>query len=131
MAAIDGEADAASAADREHLSGCSSCQQWVSDLEAMDGRLRRLTYPDVRRDLWPLLETRIREIDAKPDPLGRLWIVGALVFAWRALQLLIDLPLPALHPLVPIMAGAAALWLLAGDPLAVKTFAPELEKRGA
>jgi hypothetical protein len=31
---------------------------------------------------------------------------------------------------VPLAAVAAALWTLAGDPLAVKTFAPELQKRG-
>jgi anti-sigma factor RsiW len=130
MAAIDGEIDAASAADREHLSGCSSCQQWVSDLEAMDGRLRRLAYPDARVDLWAQVETGIREIGAKPDPIRRLWIIGSLVLAWRVLQLVIDLPLPALHPLVPFAAAVAALWQLAGDPLAVKTFAPELQKRG-
>ena len=130
MAALDGEVDEASAADREHLSGCSPCQRWVSDLEAMDGRLRRLAYPDARVDLWASVETRIREIDAKPDALRRLWIIGSLLLAWRVLQLLINLPLPALHPLVPFAAGAAALWQLAGDPLAVKTFAPELQKRG-
>jgi hypothetical protein len=130
MAALDGEIDAASTADHEHFSGCSSCLQWVSDLEAMDGRLRRLAYPDARVDLWAAVETRIRQIDAKPDALRRLQIIGSLVLAWRVLQLLIDLPLPALHPLVPFLAGAAALSQFAGEPLAVKTFAPELQKRG-
>jgi anti-sigma factor RsiW len=130
MAAIDGEIDAASTADREHLSSCSSCGQWVDDLEAMDGRLRRLVYPDARVDLWASVSTRIREIAATPDATGRLWVIGSLVLAWRVLQLVLDLPLPALHPLVPFAAGAAALWQLAGDPLAVKTFAPELQKRG-
>ena len=130
MAAIDGDIDAASAADREHLSGCSSCRQWVSDLEQMDGRLQRLAYPEARVDLWASLEPRIREIDATPNATRRLWIVGSLVLAWRALQLLVDLPLPALHPIVPLAAAAAALWPLAGDALAIKTFAPELQKRG-
>jgi len=130
MAATDGEVDAASAADRDHLTGCSSCQQWLSDLEAMDGRLRRLAYPDARVDLWASVETRIREIEEKPDALRRLRVIGSLLLAWRLLQLLIDLPLPALHPLVPFAALAAALWQLAGDPLAVRTFAPELQKRG-
>jgi hypothetical protein len=133
MAAIDGEIDAASAADREHLSGCSSCQQWVRDLEGMDERLRRLAYPDARVDLWASVGTRIREIHPRPDAnaTGRLWIIGSLLLAWRVLQLLIDLPLPALHPLVPLAAAVAALWQLAGDPFAVKTFASELQKRGA
>jgi anti-sigma factor RsiW len=131
MAALDGEIDAARAADREHLSGCSSCQQWVSDLEAMDGRLRRLAYPDARVNLWASVEAGIREVGAKPDATRRLWIIGSLVLAWRVLQLLIDLPLPALHPLVSFAAAAAALWQLTGDPLTVQTFAPELQKRGA
>lgn len=130
MAAIDGEIDAASAAGREHLSDCSTCQQWVSDLKAMDGRLRRLAYPDARVHLWASVETGIRKIGARPDPTRRLWIIGSLVLAWRVLQLLIDVPLPALHPLVPLAAAAAALWQLADDPLAVKTSALELQKRG-
>ena len=130
MAAIDGEIDVAPAADREHLSGCLSCRQWVSDLEAMDGRLQCLAYPDARADLWPAVEARVRQLDAKPAATRRLWIIGGLILAWRVLQLLIDLPLPALHPLVPFAAAAAALWQVAGDPLAVRTFAPELQKRG-
>jgi predicted anti-sigma-YlaC factor YlaD len=130
MAAIDGEIDTASTADREHLSSCSSCEQWVDDLEAMDGRLRRLVYPAARVDLWASVSAGIRELAEKPDATGRLWFIGSLVLAWRVLQLVIDLPLPALHPLVPFAAATAALWQLAGDPLAVKTFAPELQKRG-
>ena len=131
MAAIDGETDAALAADREHLSGCSSCQQWLIELQQMDTRLQRLAYPDAERDLWATLEPQIRQSDAQPNTTRRLWIIGALVLAWRVLQLWIELPLPALHPLVPIAAVVAALWHLAGDALAVKTFAPELQKRGA
>ena len=130
MAAIDPEADAASAADREHLSGCSSCQQWLTDLQRMDTRLQSLAYPDAPIDLWTSLQSQVRLGDATPDATHRLWALGALVLAWRVLQLWIDLPLPALHPLVPFAAVAAALRLLAGDSLAVRTFAPELQKRG-
>jgi hypothetical protein len=130
MAALDGEIDSSPATARDHLSGCLSCQQWLRELQAMAGQLQRLQYPDARVDLWAAVEPRIREIDGKPDATHRLWIIGSLLFAWRVVQLLIDLPLPALHPLVPFAAAAGALWLLAGDPLAVKTFAPELQKRG-
>jgi hypothetical protein len=130
MAAFDKEIDAAPPAEREHLSSCSSCQQWVSDLQAMDERLRRLAYPDARVDLWASVETGIHELDAKPAATRGLWIIGALLLAWRVLQLLTDLPLPALHPLVPFVAAIGALWQLAGDPLAIRTFAPELQKRG-
>lgn len=131
MAAMDGELEAAPAADREHLSGCPSCQQWLLELQHADARLQRLAYPDVQRDLWAALEPRILESEARPNIAPRLWIIGAIVLAWRVLQLWIELPLPALHAFVPMAAVVAALWSLAGDPLAVKTFAPELQKRGA
>jgi hypothetical protein len=131
MAAIDGETDAASAADRAHLVNCAPCQQWLDGLEHLCHRLRQLTYPDPRADLWTALEPRIHALQAKPDVGRRLWVIGALVLGWRVLQLLIDLPLPVLHPLVPIAAVVAALWRLAGNPFAVTTFAPELHKRGA
>lgn len=131
MAAIDGEPDAARTADREHLSGCSACQQWLAELQKMETRLQSLAYPDAQRDLWASLEPRIRQSEARPNTTRRLWIIGALVLAWRVLQLWIELPLPVLHPLVPAAAVVAALWHLAGDPLTVKTFAPELQKRGA
>lgn len=130
MAAIDGQTDAASAADRDHLSGCSPCQQWLAELRQMDSKLEQLAYPDARVDLWASLEPQLRQSDAPPNATRRLWLIGACVLAWRVLQLWIELPLPALHPLVPVAAVAAALWNLAGDPLAVKTFAPELQKRG-
>jgi hypothetical protein len=35
-----------------------------------------------------------------------------------------------LHPLVPLAAAVAALWQISGDPLAIETSAPELQKRG-
>ena len=60
----------------------------------------------------------------------RFRMIAASVLAWRAVQLLIDLPFPMLHPLVPLACALAALWVIARDPLAIETFAPELQKRG-
>ena len=61
----------------------------------------------------------------------RLWPIGGLVLGWRALELVVDVPLPAIHSLVPLAAAAAAIWFVTGDPLAIQTSAPELQKRGA
>ena len=130
MAAFDGEIDAASAADRDHLSGCSPCQQWLAELRQTKSTLDLLAYPEARVDLWAALEPRLRQSGAPVIATRRLWIIGACVIVWRVLQLWLELPLPVLHPLVPLAAVAAALWTLAGDPLAVRTFAPELQKRG-
>ena len=131
MAVLDGESEAASTADRAHLGDCASCREWLSGMERLDSRLQGLAYPNPRIDLWTSLQPMVRETHAPAAVTGRLLTIGALVLAWRVLQLLMDLPFPALHPVVPMVAVAAALWQLAGDLLAVKTFAPELQKRGA
>ena len=77
------------------------------------------------------MEGRIRQSEQGLALPRRLWPIGALVVVWRALQLFVDLPIPMLHPFVPLAATAAAVWLVAGDPLAIETWAPELQKRGA
>jgi predicted anti-sigma-YlaC factor YlaD len=129
MAALDGEGASQSAPEREHLSTCASCRRWLADLQAMAGQLEGLSYESARGDLWTAVEGRIRQSE-RPTLARRLWAIGAMVVVWRALQLFVDLPVPMLHPLVPLAAIAAALWLIAGDPLAIETSAPELEKGG-
>ena len=134
MAALDGEAAPDIADPRsdagQHLALCTSCSRWLKDLESMNGRLQRVAYPRVQADLWARVSDRIHESDTSGTVTQRLWMIGAFVLGWRALQLLIDLPFPVLHPLVPLAGAIAALWLIATDPLAIETLAPELQKRG-
>ena len=130
MAALDGESDPPYDPDQQHLSTCSSCQRWLTDLQSMTGQLRDFSYPSARVDFWTAVEGRIRQSDRVLALPRRLWPIGAFVVAWRALQLFVDLPLGLLHPFVPLAATVAAVWLVAGDPLAIETSAPELEKRG-
>jgi hypothetical protein len=130
MASIDGEADGPSEPDRRHMSSCASCQAWVKDLESVSGLLRGLAYADTPQDLWAGVDARIRRLDQRSVP-SRLVSIAALVLAWRALQLFVDVPLPMLHPLVPLAAVVAAVWHLAGDPLAIETFAPELRSEAS
>jgi hypothetical protein len=124
MASIDGESDAPR---DEHFSTCASCQLWLKDLQSMTRQLQGLPYPDARVDLWMAVEGQIRHAEERRSLPRALWPVLGIVFAWRTLQLFFDLPLPALHPLLPLAAGLAILWRLAGDPLAIQTSAPELE----
>ncbi len=135
MAALDGEAVPSAPDQRsdaqQHLTSCSSCHTWLRDLEAMNNRFQRVSYPDAHEDLWAGVEGRLRESTARQQGMHRLWLIVALVLGWRALQLLIDLPFPALHPVVPLASAIAALWLIACNPFAIETFAPELHKRGA
>ena len=133
MAAFDGEATGAaeSPADTgEHIARCASCGRWLQELESMSTRLARAPYPGRSPHLWGAVEGRLRQADAGRMATRRLWVVGALVVGWRALQLLFDLPLPAVHAVVPLACALVAFWMMARDPLAIETFAPELQKRG-
>jgi hypothetical protein len=130
MASLDGESDPQSVPDRQHLSTCSSCRRWLEDLQSMTQRLQGLSYRNAPVNLGTAVEGHIRNSEQSLALPRRLWPIGATVLGWRALQLFVDLPMPALHPLVPLVATVAAVWLVAGDPLAIKTTAPELEKRG-
>ena len=130
MAAFDGETDSRSAPDEKHLAACAACRQWLQEFEAMSGQLRGLPYRAAEIDLWTAVQERIHARDSKWSLTQRLLAIGAVVLAWRALQLFVDLPVPLLHPIVPIAAAVAAVWQIAGDPLAIETFAPELQKRG-
>ena len=93
-------------------------------------RLQSLRYPQARQDLWPAVSEQIQQLDDGAPLVRRLLPIAALVIAWRALQLLFDLPLPLLHPIVPLAAAIWGVRQLAGDPLAIETSAPELYKRG-
>jgi hypothetical protein len=105
--------------EREHL----------RDEETLDAALRELPYRRAQVDLWPSVERRIR--GSKPaSPTRWLWPIGGLVLGWRAVELLVDVPAVLLHPLVPLAAATAAVWLLSRDPFAIETSAPELQKRG-
>ena len=96
----------------------------------MNTQLQKLSYQPAQVDLWTAVEGRIREAERTLALPRWLWPIGATVLAWRALQLVVDLPIPVLHPFVPLAAMVAALWLVAGDPLAIETSVPELQKRG-
>jgi hypothetical protein len=129
-ATIDGEADLAPVADREHASTCPGCRQWLASFESLDGQLHELTYQDTPVDLWSAVQNRIHTPDLVSPVVHELWWIGGMVVVWRALQLFIDLPMPVLHPIVPLVAAAWVAWRIGGDLLAIETFAPELRKRG-
>ena len=128
MVALDGEAADQSPLARQHLAECSACQAWLRDLESVAARLQGLPYPQTGEELWSAVGERIHQLDQGAPLTPRLLAIAALVMAWRALQLSLDLPLPILHPIVPLAAAAWAVWQVAGDPLAIETSAPELQK---
>jgi predicted anti-sigma-YlaC factor YlaD len=133
MAAFDGERPSGTepgADARQHLASCAACSRWLQDLESMTRRFDDVSYLGTNEDVWPAVQRRLQLSDMAL-PATRLYVIGALVLGWRALQLLIDLPLPLLQSVIPLAAVVAALWQRARDPLAIRTFVPELQKRGA
>ena len=130
MAVFDGEGGQESAADRQHVLTCAPCRRWLEDMQSMTTQLQGLPYQHARMDLWLFVEGRIHDSEQRLTLTRQLWPVGALLLVWRAVQLFVDLPVPMLHPLVPLAAAVVAVWLVAGDPLAIETSAPELQKRG-
>jgi hypothetical protein len=130
MASLDGEGNSPSMLDQEHLSQCLSCAAWSKDLYATAAALQGLPYERSSIDLWAAVERRIADSEPTLNLGGRVILIGVAVLGWRALQLFMDLPLPALHPLIALLATAVAAWAMAGNPLAIETTAPELEDRG-
>jgi hypothetical protein len=130
MASIDGEADLGPAADRDHATTCPACRQWLVRFESLREQLQDLPYQDAGVDFWSAVQRRIHAPDHRTPVVHQLWAIGGMVLGWRALQLFIDLPMPALHPIVPLAAAAAVVWRIGGDLLTIETFAPELRKRG-
>jgi hypothetical protein len=88
-----------------------------------------LAYAPDDVDLWAAVQQDIHRSD-RASLMPQLWPIAALLVAWRALQLFVDLPLPVLHALVPLAATAVVLWQVGSDLLRIETLAPELQKRG-
>jgi len=130
MAALDGEGDPPAGPDRDHLTTCAECRRWQEELHAVTARAQRLSYPAAPADLWPALEGRLREAGQRRRVPRWLVPLGVIVLVWRVLQLFVDFPIPMLHPIGQLAAVAVALWLIAGQLLAIETSAPELQKRG-
>jgi len=132
MAAHDGEAMPGPVDPRldprQHLTSCASCDRWLREFESMNTRFSGISYPGVQPELWAGVEARLRQHETTRAMTRRFWMIAASMLTWRAVQLLIDLPFPLLHPLVPLACALAALWVIARDPLAIETFAPELQK---
>jgi hypothetical protein len=130
MASLDNEPEGADAPTTSHLATCRDCQQWQQEMTAMTGRLRGVEYPSARVDLWSGVQTRIQKEGRSISAIDRIWVIAVAVVGWRALQLSMDLPLPWLQPVVPMVAVGLALWRMGADFLAIETAAPELQKRG-
>ena len=131
MAQLDDEGLATASTDRDHLATCEACQRWRVEFLSLSGNLQALAYLRADIDLWTAVGDRLHQAGDGWVPPRWLWPIAGGLVAWRALQLFVDLPIPALHPIVPLLATIAAVWMVAEDPLRIETTAPELRKRDA
>jgi len=130
MASADHEAEPPSPRDHEHVSSCAACQRWLTGFESLTTRLHSVPYPRAQADMWPAVEKQIHHGDRAPSLTRQLAPVIVLTLAWRVLQLFVDLPMPALHSLVPLAATAFVAWRAGSRLLAIEMWVPELQKRG-
>ncbi len=128
MASMDGEVEQGSSldADREHLSSCSACQQWLNELAGVTTAIDGLSYARPQRDLWPSVQAQLHRDRQSERMLRWLLPIGVLALAWRALQLF--LPLPELVSLVPVIAAVVLVARIGRGLLAIETWAPELRQ---
>jgi hypothetical protein len=134
MASFDHEAAPGSAerdsVARRHLATCAACDQWWQALASVDRKVATLSYPPTEVDLWPAIDRALQPSPSRQPAWRRLYVLIGLMLIWRALQLVVDLPLPMWQSIISVVIVLTALWQLARDPVAIQTFAPELQKRG-
>lgn len=130
MASADHEAGPPSPRDHEHVSSCAACQQWLKNFESLTTTLDGVAYPRLQADMWSAVEKQIHHVDPTPSLTCQLAPVIVMTLGWRVLQLFVDLPVPALHLLVPVATAIFVAWRAGSRLLAIETWAPELQKRG-
>jgi predicted anti-sigma-YlaC factor YlaD len=133
MARLDGEsAPARSDDDEAHLAGCERCREAIARMSRLHARLDALSHDEASTDLWPAIHGRIAR--RRPSSaLERLAVgaLAALVLAWRAAQLVFDVPVPILNALVPLTVVILIGWWICGDPLAIQPVVLEGEQESA
>jgi anti-sigma factor RsiW len=104
----------------DHLTACAECRAAVAGIERLDRDLSRVNYERLDADLWPQLRPAIAPSSATEKVgAGALAALIVLLVAWRAGQLLLDLPAPVLNSIVPLACVVVVLWRLVGDPFAI------------
>lgn len=106
-----------------HVASCPQCREAIDAMTRLYSRLDALTYEPASTDLWPAIHAQIvprREL-ARPRERRAFEVLAVLVLAWRAAQLMFDVPVPVLNAAVPLAVVIFIGWWVAGDPLAIQT----------
>lgn len=121
MALADGEKESglARAEIDAHLAGCENCrfemEQAAGTIRLLEARARRTH----EADLWPEIEKRISKNAKSPAPV--LWLLGALLIAYKLLEMLPGEAPGHAFRIVPVVIVAAVFILLRENPFKIKT----------
>ena len=131
MATLDGERPPLPAVRIEaHLQTCDACRAAALDLRSLHTQLSAVAYEGPRVDLWPAIGAQVAPAANARRERFAIAVIVALCVAWRAGQLLWDLPLPVVNTLVPLaMLLVIGAWLV-GDPLTIR-MTPDLRQERA
>ena len=134
LARLDGEAAVLTPADIDvHVASCNACRAAVGDLTTLHATLDRLVYGQLDVDLWPMVRSRMTTTSLHLLRRERGAIIGltAGLGTWRLAQLLLDLPMPVVNSVVPLVLIILVLWRFTGDPFAIRVTPLQLGREGA
>lgn len=124
MAEFDGESPLLSSEQvNMHLAVCENCRQEIEQLQATVGLLQMQARREQPADLWRLIEKRI-ESQHKIAPQTN-WktfaLLGALLVAYKLLEMLAAEEFGFLFKLVPLIFVVALFGLLKENPFKINT----------
>ena len=124
MAEFDGEAPLLSSEQTNaHLAVCANCRQEIEQLQTTVGLLQMQARREQPADLWRLIEKRI-ESQQKVTPQTN-WktfaLLGALLVAYKLLEMLAPQEFGFLFKLVPLIFVIALFGFLKENPFKINT----------
>ena len=132
MAGLDGETPALSPAQIEaHLGGCADCRAALAPMTVLQRQLAGLALSGPATDLWPAVGRRIGADRSVRQAPWALALVAGICVAWRAGQLVFDLPLPVVNTAVPLTLSVLLARWLVGDLLTIDETTPDFRQERA
>ena len=124
MALADGEEPGLSSEQlAAHIANCANCQSELTQLKALDQMLASHTLSEQRVDLWRSIENRIPERTRAVAGWQPFALIGALLLAYKLLELVPEHDLGLVFRLVPLIIVPVLFLLIKENPFRIN---PEL-----
>lgn len=120
MAEIDGEETVISPEQIDlHLATCENCLQEIEQMRFADNLLKRQVRREQAADLWPEIETRIGATGVSQIDLKPFVLLGALLVAYKLLEMLPEHNFGLAFNLVPLVLIVATFVFLKENPFKI------------